>query len=141
MSLVLYAGGAVSSLSLQCPMLTGENYTVWAIRVEANLDLQGLSEAVAPADVAAVDAKKNKTPRAYLLGAFTENILLQVSSKKAAVEVWTSLKARFLGADRVRAARLATLRGEFERMRMADEESLDAIAGKISGIAARYAGL
>ncbi|CAM0880579.1 unnamed protein product [Alopecurus aequalis] len=101
MSIVPYAGGAGSSLSLTCPMLTGENYTVWAIKVEANLDAQGLWEAVAPADATAtVDPKKNKTARAYLLGALAEDILLQVSSKKTAAEVWASLKARFVGADR-----------------------------------------
>ncbi|CAM0955068.1 unnamed protein product [Alopecurus aequalis] len=142
MSLVPYCGGAGSALSLQCPMLTGDNYTVWAFKVEANLDAQGLWEAVAPADAtAAVDAKKNKTARAYLLGALAEDILLQVSSKKTAAEVWASLKARFVGAERVRAARLSTLRGEFDRLRMADGESLDAYAGRIGGMAARYAGL
>lgn len=142
MSIVPYAGGAGSSLSLTCPMLTGENYTVWAIKVEANLDAQGLWEAVAPADAtAAVDAKKNKTARAYLLGALVEDILLQVSSKKTAAEVWASLKARFVGADRVRAARLSTLRGDFDRLRMADGESLDAYAGRIGGMGARYEGL
>ncbi|CAM0947501.1 unnamed protein product [Alopecurus aequalis] len=142
MSIVPYAGGVGSSLSLTCAMLTGENYTVWAIKVEANLDAQGLWEAVAPADAtAAVDPKKNKTARAYLLGALAEDILLQVSSKKTAAEVWASLKARFVGADRVRAARLATLRGDFDRLRMADGESLDAYAGRIGGMAACYAGL
>jgi hypothetical protein len=129
-------------MPLSCPMLTGDNYTVWAIKVEANLDAQGVWEAVAPADAtAAVDPNKNKTARAYLLGALAEDILLQVSSKKTAAEVWASLKARFVGADRVRAARLSTLRGDFDRLIMADGEALDVYAGKISGMAAKYASL
>ena len=41
----------------------------------------------------------------------------------------------------MRAARLGTLRGEWELLRMASDESLDAFAGKISGMAARFAGL
>jgi hypothetical protein len=63
-------------------MLTGDNYTVWAIKVEANLDAQGVWVAVVPADsTVVVDPKKNKMARAYLLGALVEDILLQVSSK------------------------------------------------------------
>ena len=124
-------------MPLSCPMLTGDNYTIWAIKVEA-----GVWEAVVPADsTAAVDPKKNKTARVYLLGALAEDILLQVSSKRMAAEVWASLKERFVGADRVRAARLSTLSGDFDRLVMADGEALDAYAGKISGMAARYANL
>jgi hypothetical protein len=142
MAMVPYGGAGGSAVPLSCPMLTGDNYTIWAIKVEANLDAQGVWEAVVPEDsTAAVDPKKNKTARAYLLGALAEDILLQVSSKKTAAEVWASLKARFVGADRVRAARLSTLRGDFDRLVMADGEALDVYAGKISGMAAKYASL
>lgn len=78
-----------------------------------------------------VSPKKNKQARAYLLGALAEDILLQVSSKKTAAEVWASLKTRLGGADRVRAVPLTTLRGEFDRLIMADGEALDDYAGKI----------
>ena len=97
-------------VSLSCPMLMPANYTVWAIKVEAILDAQGVWEAVSPAEGATVDEKKNKIARAQLLGALSEDILLQVSGKKTAKEVWDSLKTRFVGADRVKAARLSTLR-------------------------------
>ncbi|XP_071676684.1 uncharacterized protein [Lolium perenne] len=143
MALIPHGGAGGSTVSFPCPVLTPTNYTVWAIKVEANLDAQGLWEAVVPAEDAAeaIIAKKDKTARAYLLGALSEDILLQVSSKKTAAEVWASLKARFVGADRVRAARLSTLRGNFDRLIMADGEELDVYAGKISGMAAKYANL
>ena len=51
------------------------------------------------------------------------------------------MKARFVGADRVHAARLGTLRGEFELVRMAEIESLDAFAGRLGGMAPRYVSL
>ncbi|KAE8785059.1 retrotransposon protein [Hordeum vulgare] len=62
MSLVPYAGRFGSSLPQPVPMLTGDNYTTWAIKVEANLDAVGLWEAVVPTEDAAVDviAKKDK---------------------------------------------------------------------------------
>ncbi|KAE8771725.1 retrotransposon protein [Hordeum vulgare] len=124
-------------------MLTGENYTVWAIKAEANLDAAELWEAVVPAEdsAAAIVAKKDKPARAYLLGDLSEEILLQVSTKKTTIELWASLRTRFVGADRVHAARLATFRGEFERLRMAEAETLDAFAGAIGGMTGRYAGL
>jgi hypothetical protein len=129
-------------MPLSSLMLTGDNYTVWAIKVEANLDALGVWEAVVPADsTVAIDPKKNKTVRAYLLGALAEDILLQVLSKKTAAKVWASLGAQFVGADRVRAARLSMLRDEFDRLIMADDEALDVYVGKISGMAAKYANL
>jgi hypothetical protein len=96
---------------------------------------------VAPANGADVDERKNKMARAQLLQALPEDILMQVSTKPTTKEVWDNLKARFVGADRVKAAHLATLKGEFDKLIMEDTEPLDDYAGKISGMAARYAGL
>jgi hypothetical protein len=47
----------------------------------------------------------------------------------------------FRRADRVKTARLATLKGEFDKLYMEDREASDDYAGKINGMAARYAGL
>jgi hypothetical protein len=90
---------------------------------------------------AAVDAQKNKTARAQLLQALPEDILMQVSTKKTAKEVWESLKTRFVGADRVKTARLSTLKGEFDKLCMVDGDALDDYAGKISGMPAKFASL
>ena len=72
-----------------------------------------------------------------LLGALSEEVLLPVSTKPTAKEVWDSLKGR----TRVRAARLGTLRGEFNRLRMEDGDELDTYASKVNGMAVRYAQL
>ena len=66
---------------------------------------------------------------------------MQVSTKKTAKEVWESLKTRFVGADRVKTARLATLKGDFDKLCMVDGDALDDYAGKISGMAAKFSGL
>ncbi|WVZ95899.1 hypothetical protein U9M48_041606 [Paspalum notatum var. saurae] len=66
---------------------------------------------------------------------------IKVSTKPTAKEVWDSLKLRFVGEDRVRTARLATLKGEFDKLCMADGETLDTYGGRISGMAAKFAGL
>ncbi|XBH62833.1 hypothetical protein VPH35_116946 [Triticum aestivum] len=134
-------GAAGSTVTLSLPPLMTENYTVWAIKAEAIFYASSLWEAVSPTDVAAVDGKKDRTAKAQLFDALSEDLLMQVSSKKMAKEVWDSLKTRFVGADRVKAARLSTLCGEFDKLRMEEGESLDVYAGKIGGMAARYAGL
>ena len=138
-SLVPYGGG--SAMLLQVPPLTPANYTSWAIKVEVILDAKGLWCAVAPTQGAAVDAGKSKTVRATMLGVLTEEMLMQVAMKPIVKEVWDSLKVRFIGTAQVRAARLAMLHGEFNRLRMEDGDELDVYASKVNDMAARYAQL
>jgi DNA-binding Lrp family transcriptional regulator len=98
---------------------------------------------VAPANGVSINERKSKMARAQLLHALSddilmqllmkpEDILMQVSTKPTAKEVWDSLKTRFVGADRVKAAHLATLKGEFDKLIMEDTEPLDDYANKIS---------
>ena len=51
-------------------------------------------------------AGKDKKVRAHLFQWLTDELLMQVAKKKSGKEVWDSLKARFMGAERVRDARL-----------------------------------
>jgi len=122
------------------PVLSSANYTAWAIKTKAILIAQGLWDTVNPAGGGAVDPedKKDKTARAQLLQALPEDILLQVSQKETARDVWVSLKTRFVGDGRVKAARLSTLKDEFEVLLMKEGESLEDYAGKIVGMAARF---
>ena len=68
---------------------------------------------------------KDKKVEAHLLQCIPDDILMQVAKKKTGKEVWDSLKARFVGADRVRDARLQTLKSEFDAVEMKEDESLD----------------
>jgi hypothetical protein len=61
--------------------------------------------------------------------------------KSMAKKVWCSLKMRLVSTNRVKVGRLATLKGEFDKLIMEDTEPLDDYASKISGMAARYVGL
>ncbi|KAK8946390.1 hypothetical protein KSP39_PZI006862 [Platanthera zijinensis] len=66
---------------------------------------------------------------------------MQVAMKKTAKEVWDCLKTRFIGADRVKNARLQTLRNKFDVMRMHEDETLDLYAGRLNSMCVRYANL
>ncbi|XP_076937497.1 uncharacterized protein LOC143605162 [Bidens hawaiensis] len=83
----------------------------------------------------------NKTVHAFIFQAIPEDVLLQVAKKKTAKEIWESLKTRYVGADRVQKARLHTLKGEFESLRMKDGESIDEFTGKLSGMCSKYSSL
>nr|XP_020177710.1 uncharacterized protein LOC109763279 [Aegilops tauschii subsp. strangulata] len=140
MALVPHGGGMGRSVSMGMPMLSPDGYTVWAIKAQAILDAHTLWEAVAPGD-SPVNNKKCKTARALILSGLPEDVLLSVATKPTAREVWDSLKVRFVGAERVRAARRATLRGELDRLKMEDAEMPNVYAGRLAGMAARFAGL
>jgi hypothetical protein len=61
-----------------------------------------------------------------------------VAKKETGKEVWESLKARFMGTDRVRDARLQTLKSEFDAMTMKGDEALDQYARRLTGMLVKY---
>jgi hypothetical protein len=50
------------------------------------------------------EARKDKKVQADLLQCIPDYLLMQDAKKKKGKEVWDSLKARFVGADRVKEA-------------------------------------
>lgn len=53
--------------------------------------------------------------------------------------MWDAIKARHVGANRVREARLQTLMTEFDRMKIRGTDKIDDFVGKISEIASKEA--
>jgi hypothetical protein len=141
-------GGAGDRGRVEYPLLTASNYVSWSIRVQAIMEDHGVWEVVKPlarttatARTAAEAEKataKDKKARAHLLQCLPDDLLMQVASKKTGKEVWECLKVRFVGAERVRDARLQTLMAEFDGMTMKEDESLDQYAGKLTGMSVKY---
>ncbi|XP_078429804.1 uncharacterized protein LOC144701878 [Wolffia australiana] len=129
-------GGSMSSY--QYPQLSASHYTSWAIRVQAIMEDQGVWTEVQPAPDAAVDIKLDRKAKVHLLQALPEDILMQVAQKRTSKEIWEALSTRFVGADRVKNARLRALKSDFDAMRMIDGESLDDYAGRLSTMSVRY---
>ncbi|XP_076895611.1 uncharacterized protein LOC143548287 [Bidens hawaiensis] len=109
--------------------------------MEAVMDAQGLWESIEPSEGAMEDVKTNKTARAFIFQTIPKDVLMQVAKKKTAKEIWESLKTRYVGADHVQKARLHTLKGEFEALRMKDGESIDEFTGKLSRMCSKYSSL
>ncbi len=98
------------TFSLQTPMLTSKNYTIWVVRVKAILNANNLWEVVEPTEgTSKVDVKKDRTTITYLFQAIPEDMVMQVASHNTAKEIWDALKTRFIGIDRVQKARLQSL--------------------------------
>ncbi|CAM8994711.1 unnamed protein product [Rhodiola kirilowii] len=123
-----------SSLSLQYPMLSRNNYVAWAIKMKAYMDAQGVWDAIEDVAGMAMEVRKDKMALAVIYQAIPEDMLLMVAEKKTAKEAWEMLKIMHLGADRVKNARVQTLKSEFEVLRMKESDSVDDFAMKLTTI-------
>ncbi|KAG7594885.1 Zinc finger CCHC-type [Arabidopsis thaliana x Arabidopsis arenosa] len=126
------------STSIQCPMLNNSNYTVWTMRMKAALRVHKAWEIIDPGSS---DIEKNDMARALLFQSIPESMILQVGEHETAKGVWDGIKARNLGAERVKEARLQTLMNEFDRLKMNESDTIDDFAGRISEISTKAASL
>ncbi|CAD6270422.1 unnamed protein product [Miscanthus lutarioriparius] len=149
MSIVASGSGGGGEARRIYPTLTSTNYTSWCIHVQAIMEDREEWEIVEPAADATVPTAaeaekikaKDKKIKANLLQCIPDDILMQVAKKKTGEEVWDSLKARFVGADRVRDARLQTLKSQFDAVEMKEDESLDQVVGKLTALSVKCSSL
>nr|GEX72333.1 hypothetical protein [Tanacetum cinerariifolium] len=81
-----------------------------------------------------VEVKKDKMALAAIYQGIHEDLLLSISEKKSAKEPWEALKTMFMRADKVKTARIQTLKAEFESLNMKEMEGVDEFAVKVSNI-------
>ncbi|XP_021308378.1 uncharacterized protein LOC110432387 [Sorghum bicolor] len=112
-----------------------EDQGVWEI-----MEPSGETSSQDATAVAAAKAKDRKA-KACLLQCLPDDLLMQVAAKKTGKEVWDSLKARFVGEERVKEARLQNLKSEFDALRMKEDDSIDQYAGRLTGMSVRYSNL
>ena len=119
-------------------MLSTTNYTVWSIRMKILLKVHKVWEIV---ETETNEIDKNNFAIALIFQSIPEALILQVGELYTAKKVWDAIKARHLGADRVREARLQTLMAEFDRLKMKETKSIDDFVGKLSEISSKSAAL
>lgn len=125
--------------SIHCPMLTSTNYTVWAIKMTLCLKVHKVWETIGEEET--TDVEKNNMATALLVQSIPESLVLQVGTLDTAKKVWEAIKTRYVGAERVKEARLQTLMTDFDRLKMKDSETVDDFVGRISEIASKSASL
>lgn len=78
---------------------------------------------------------------AVIYQAILEETLLLLFGKEMAMEAWGKLKTMYVGVDRVKAAKIQTLRTEFEILRMKKSETIDDFAVRLTTLVNRIRGL
>lgn len=87
------------------------------------------------------DVVKHDIARALLFQSIPQALILQVGDLDTAKKVWDAIKARHVGAERVKEARLQTLMAEFDRIKMKETDTIDGFVGKLSELATKSASL
>ena len=126
------------STSIQCPLLNDTNYTVWTMRMKAALKVHKAWGAIEPGED---DGEKNDLAKALLFQSIRESLILQVGNLETAKTVWEAIKTRYVGADRVKEARLQTLIADFDRLKMKETDSIDSFVGILSELSTKSASL
>ncbi|XP_020573667.1 uncharacterized protein LOC110020042 [Phalaenopsis equestris] len=99
------------NVTLSYPLLTKSNYSVWALKMRVNLQAQGVWEAVEQDEV---EERKDRMALAVIYQALPEDVLLMVAEKDSAKLAWETLKTMHVGVERVKEAKVQTLRTHFE---------------------------
>lgn len=122
-------------IGLNYPMLNKGNYTAWSIKMKVYMQAQGVWSAVETADTEkVVEEKMDKMALAAIYQSIPEDILLSVADKRTAKEAWKAVKTMCLGAERVKNARIQTLKSEFESLCMKETEAIDDFCMKLNGL-------
>lgn len=87
------------------------------------------------------DSEKNDMATTLLFQSIPEVLILQLGEISSAKQVWEAIKARHMGSDRVREARLQILVAEFYRLKMKETKTIDDFVGKLSEISSKAASL
>ncbi|XP_074378345.1 uncharacterized protein LOC141719880 [Apium graveolens] len=127
--------GKDGSVGLNYPMLTKTNYTAWSLKMKVYMEAHGIWEAVElKNEKVKVDEKMDKMALAAIYHGIPEEILLSIADKKISKEGWQAVKTMCQRADRVKRARIQTLKTEFEFLNMKDTELIDDFCVKLNGI-------
>lgn len=99
------------------------------------MQAHGVWEAIEPKDPkVAVEDKIDKRALAVIFQGLPEEILLALAEKKTSKDAWNAIKTMYLGADKVKAAKAQTLKGEFEALTMKENEQLDDFYLKLNSL-------
>ena len=136
--------------SIAPPVFDGENYQIWAVRMEAYLDALDLWEAVEEdydipilpnnptmAQIKTHKEKKMKKSKAKacLFVAVSSTIFTRIISCKTAKSIWDYLKEEYAGDERIRGMTVLNLIRDFELQKMKESETIKEYSNRLIEIA------
>jgi hypothetical protein len=129
------------------PVFTGQNYGVWAVKIETYLKAFDLWEIVESdrqptplgnnptiAQMKFFNEEKAKRFKALtcLHNAVSEEIFTRIMAFKSAKETWDKLKAEFHGDEKSRKMQVLNLRRQFEGLKMRETDTIKDFSSQIS---------
>ncbi|KAJ8747501.1 hypothetical protein K2173_013763 [Erythroxylum novogranatense] len=136
-----------SQFSNPLVILTGENFHIWSVKVQAYLEAFDLWETVTkdkptpalPANPTLAQikyhseekAKKSKA-KSLIQNSVADSVFHKIMACKTAKEAWDKLKEEYQGSDRTRQMQILNLKREFESLNMQEDETIGKYADQIS---------
>ncbi|XP_074326879.1 uncharacterized protein LOC141664824 [Apium graveolens] len=124
-----------SFVGLSYPMLTRSNSTTWSLKMKVFMKAQGVWCTIEQKDPkGAVDEKTVQVALAAIYQGVPEDVFLSIAEKETAKEAWEAIKTMCMGVERVKEAKVQTLKGEFESLIMKETDKIEDFCMKLSGI-------
>jgi hypothetical protein len=121
-----------SGVTLRYPMLAANNYGAWAMKMKIFMRAQGVWAAVEGEKP--VDDRLDQMALAAIVQAVPESVMMGVADQETAKGVWDALKEMHVGEERVKKARVQTLKRELDRMYMGESEKFNEFALKVTTV-------
>jgi hypothetical protein len=118
------------------PQFDGKKYAFWSIRMNTYIQAQGFQvwqsiidgytpPTVPPTNEKAVKlGENNSKSKNALLNGISDTIFTKVSHCKLTKEIWDKLQNIYEGDSKVKATKLQTYRGQFEQLKMKEDEDI-----------------
>ncbi|XP_010544482.1 PREDICTED: uncharacterized protein LOC104817103, partial [Tarenaya hassleriana] len=128
-----------SALNMVAPIFDGENYEVWAVRMQAFMEGADLWEAVEedydvpplPVNPTTNQLKNHKEKvmrkakaKSCMFAAVSPSIMIKIMKLQSAKGMWEFLKKEYEGDEKIRGLKVLNLLREFERQKMKENESV-----------------
>ncbi|XP_039771831.1 uncharacterized protein LOC120639992 [Panicum virgatum] len=122
---------AATTGRLPFSMLTRTNYAAWAIRMKYILRTNGAWGVVDPEKASGgVEQSKDELALAIISQSIDDETLLRVAEKETTTDEWAALRSMHVDVERVREARIQSLKSDFDNLKMSEAESVDEFAEK-----------
>jgi len=132
------------------PLFDGNNYDIWAVKMEAYLEALDIWEAIDenyevpslpnnPTMAQLKFHKEKKTRKAKakscLFAGVSETVFTRIMTLKTPKAIWDYLKEEYAGDERIRSMQVLNLMREFELQKMKESETIKEYSDKLLSIA------
>lgn len=129
---------SISSLAQpHIPILTGNNYEIWAIKMSTLLRYEGVWDVVHELTAVEIEKKKEEDEKAlyFIQNGLDDSVFPKILAAKSSKEAWDILETNYKGTTtKVNTVKLHTLRMNFENLKMKESESLEQFMTQVMNI-------